>query len=397
MKRILALLLSLMLLLPALSLAEEDEDDILIEDLDESLLMTEDELEELLKDIDTGDTVSADTLEKNPNLPDNVINILLIGVDARGTLSEPLLSQQLRKSNDVDKKKSIPKRSDVLIILSINTDDLSIKLTSIARNLYLELLKWSQKNEEVIMTKGIIANSFGSAVNNSKGEYVSWIDRPDLCVRTVNHNFGLNIQYYIATNFYGVIEIIEQLGGVDIDLTRQEALDINKYLRVHKRAISNHYDTRAANRKKLTEKAGVQHLDGLQGLMYARLRESDNDHVRTARVRHLLDTLLKSAVSQLKDGSLDFTNFAVNCTRYMITNMDLASMVQLALNVYTNGLLSKVEGGADTLISQMRIPMDGTFYYDQNRKDRTLFKEGKKQENIEELHRFIYGQYYPAD
>ena len=55
----------------------------------------------------------------NGNLPDNVLNILLIGVDAHGTKEVQKLSDQMRLREDDPKDKSISKRSDVLIILSI--------------------------------------------------------------------------------------------------------------------------------------------------------------------------------------------------------------------------------------------------------------------------------------
>ena len=46
----------------------------------------------------------------------------------------------------------------------------------------------------------------------------------------MNHNFGMNIKYFIITNFYGVEEIIEYFGGVDLELSKQEARYINQYI-----------------------------------------------------------------------------------------------------------------------------------------------------------------------
>ena len=106
----------------------------------------------------------------------------MIGLDVRGTKKEKLLTEQGKYS----------KRSDVLIVLSINMNDGSIKLSSIARNTYVEVP--GRKN------KTIIANSYGHA-NYKNGEFVSWTDTPETCIRTVNHNFELNIQYYVAINF----------------------------------------------------------------------------------------------------------------------------------------------------------------------------------------------------
>ena len=115
MKRFLALLLTLSLLLPAAAFALEGEVDLSIEDLsdddyeidaDGNIIMlveadedefsfTEDEqekLEELAEQFEVDDSVDPDSLELNPNLPDDWVNILLIGLDVRGTKEKKLLS-----------------------------------------------------------------------------------------------------------------------------------------------------------------------------------------------------------------------------------------------------------------------------------------------------------------
>ncbi len=428
MKKILALLLALVLFLPVLSFAEntdedyEDEDDeVEIEDLNEFYFSEEDTsaLDSLLQESEVISSVKTDTLELNTNLPDNVINILLIGLDVHGTKEVQYLKDQLRLSND-SPNQSISKRSDVLMILSINTDTGSIKLTSIARNTYVELIKWSEKRQETYLTKSIIANAFGSAIYNSNNKYTGWIDHPDLCVRSVNHNFQLNIKYYVAINFFGVEEIIEALGGVDVDLTKEEANAINSYLNMkvvylkdengnyktdsngkrlrkyHGKEIADTYDNHSDSRVKLASKSGVQHLDGLQALIYARLRKIDNDFQRTARVRHLLDRLLKPTVQKIKSGELDFTNFAVTCTRYMYTNLPGSEIVSIAMNVLNSELMNSDLSSIDSLISEYRIPEDGQYSYQTvDGSSVTVMKD--KQGTIERLHQFIYGEYYPPD
>ncbi len=81
-----------------------------------------------------------------------------------------------------------------------------------------------------------------------------------------------------------------------MELTKTEAGAINTYLRKHPPA----YDNKASGeRVALEKKAGVQHLDGVQAVMYARLREIDNDFNRTARQRNLLDLLLKTIMQDM--------------------------------------------------------------------------------------------------
>lgn len=395
MKQFLALLLAICLLIPAAVSAEED--DLMIEEIVEEVTLDDDgnevlvdsetgegfvissadqdKLDDLIAQYEVDDSVSPDTLEMNPNLPDSVINILLIGVDVKGTSTEKMLKDQEKYA----------KRSDVMMILSFNRDDGSIKLTSIARNTYVEVP--GRKN------KTIIANSYGNGVYEN-GKYQSWNETPSLCVRTVNHNFELNIQYYVATNFYGVASIIEALGGVDIDLTKTEASAINAYLRKHKSAISRTYDDKNGNRDALKAASGVQHLDGIQALMYARLRSIDSDFVRTARTRHLLDCLLKSTVERIKNKELSVVSLMDQFIDYFVTNMNASDIFSIVSQVLNGGIMNRL--GSDSLISEFRIPMDDTWKYaEANGSSVTMFTD--KQKNIESLHEFIYGRYYPAN
>ena len=410
MKRFFALILALALLLPLFVYAEQAEEEVTEDvNLDEdysfdeegNLLLRDDEtgetyslsavsnedIEKLAAQYELDESIDPNELEINENLPDNIVNILLIGLDVRGTKKEKLLTEQGKYS----------KRSDVLIVLSINLDDGSIKLSSIARNTYVEVP--GRKN------KTIIANSYGHA-NYKNGEFVSWTDTPETCIRTVNHNFELNIQYYVAINFYGVAQIIEGLGGVDLDLTKTEATAINTYLSTgtiknskgekisHGKAIANSYDDKNGKRDKLKKTSGVQHLDGIQALMYARLRSIDSDFVRTARTRHLLDCLLKQTLEKIKANKLNVLDLVSDFISYPITNVNPSTIMQLAGKVMSSGVMDNLES-TDSLISEFRIPIDGHWKYDTvDGASVTIMKD--KQFTVESLHEFIYGKYYPA-
>ena len=410
MKRFFALILALTLLLPLFVYAEQAEEEVTEDvNLDEdysfdeegNLLLRDDEtgetyslsavsdedIEKLAAQYELDESIDPNELEINENLPDNIVNILLIGLDVRGTKKEKLLTEQGKYS----------KRSDVLIVLSINLDDGSIKLSSIARNTYVEVP--GRKN------KTIIANSYGHA-NYKNGEFVSWTDTPETCIRTVNHNFELNIRHYVAINFYGVAQIIEGLGGVDLDLTKTEATAINTYLSTgtiknskgekisHGKAIANSYDDKNGKRDKLKKTSGVQHLDGIQALMYARLRSIDSDFVRTARTRHLLDCLLKQTLEKIKANKLNVLDLVSDFISYPITNVNPSTIMQLAGKVMSSGVMDNLES-TDSLISEFRIPIDGHWKYDTvDGASVTIMKD--KQFTVESLHEFIYGKYYPA-
>ena len=408
MKRLLALLLCLSLLLPVFALAEDDEEDIdfneLIEedvDLDEDgnivdngnsqveYELTEEGRAAMADAFEIDESVDPSELELNQNLPDDVINILLLGLDVRGTSEKKLLKDQDQYA----------KRADVQMILSVNTFDGSIKLTSIARNTCVDI------PDRVNDTS--IANSYGHAIYKN-GKYSSWVDTPDNCMHTVNRNFEMNIQYYVAINFYGVASIIEYLGGADVELTKQEASAINTYLSMgtirdkngkllsHGKEIARTYDDKKGNREKLEKKDGVQHLDGIQALMYGRLRSIDNDFNRTSRTRKLLSSLLTPTVDKIKNGELKIDKLLPECGQYFKTNMNMQTMMEL-VNAVMRSDIVKTMDLSDSLIEEFRIPEDGTYSYGEDSTGSSVVKLNNKQATTESLHEFIYGAYYPAN
>jgi anionic cell wall polymer biosynthesis LytR-Cps2A-Psr (LCP) family protein len=408
MKRLLALLLCLSLLLPVFALAEDDEEDIdfneLIEEdveLDEDgnivdngnsqveYELTEEGLAAMADAFEIDESVDPSELELNQNLPDDVINILLLGLDVRGTSEKKLLKDQDQYA----------KRADVQMILSVNTFDGSIKLTSIARNTCVDI------PDRVNDTS--IANSYGHAIYKN-GKYSSWVDTPDNCMHTVNRNFEMNIQYYVAINFYGVASIIEYLGGADVELTKKEASAINTYLSMgtirdkngkllsHGKEIARTYDDKKGNREKLEKKDGVQHLDGIQALMYGRLRSIDNDFNRTSRTRKLLSSLLTPTVDKIKNGELKIDKLLPECGQYFKTNMNMQTMMEL-VNAVMRSDIVKTMDLSDSLIEEFRIPEDGTYSYGEDSTGSSVVKLNNKQATTESLHEFIYGAYYPAN
>ena len=376
MKKLTALLMALCLLLPGAALAEDDEISILdvVEEVNldggeepaedaeggEELFIS-DEVQEAVEaaeslEADIDDSINPDDLELNPNLPDNVVNILLVGVDTRSTTLDDGLQH-----------------GDVQIILSINKDTGSVKLTSILRDLYVTIPGYKSKNRiNVAYARG------GGA----------------LAMRTINHTFEMNIEHYVTINFYGLASIIDAIGGVDVDLTKAEAKAINTYLKKHPPKYDN--QDKEYERVPLEAVAGVQHLDGVQAVMYARTRSVDNDFGRTARQRHLLDLLLRKI---MQDMTVDkFMTLMETSLPYVQTNVNASTMLNLGLSVLNSDIISRAQAG-ESLLEQMRIPMDETWKYDQTDGGSSVvvFRTvARREENVQALHEFIYGQYYPA-
>ena len=76
----------------------------------------------------------------------------------------------------------------------------------------------------------------------------------------------------------------------------------------------------------------------------------------------------------------------------------MESMIKIARAVLKSDAVKSMNLD-DSLIEEFRIPVDGTFYYDNDSSGSSVnrFKKGQKQANTEMLHEFIYGAYYPAD
>ncbi len=375
LKRLFCLLLTLAMLLPLAASAEDEFDftgtvDVNADDAqaadddeEEAVFIGEEDDADLasmveILDAEIDESIDPDNLELNRNLPDNVVNILLIGIDGR--------------TADIEKG---TQHGDVQIIVSINKDEGTIKLTSVLRDLYVTIPGYKSKNR------------INVAYQRGGGE---------LAMRTMNRLLELNIEHYVVINFYGLASIIDSLGGLDIELTKQEAGAINTYLRKHPPAYDN--QEKGYERQELERKKGVQHLDGIQSVMYARLRSIDNDFARSARQRHLLELLL----AKVLDGGMDLDKLLgllEVCLPFADTNMSAMSMVTLAMDVLGSDILSKLEKG-ENLLEQNRIPMDDTwkYYTTDGGASVVAFRTTTRQkENVKGIHEFIYGEYIPAE
>ncbi len=166
-----------------------------------------------------------------------IINIALYGVDSRNY--------------------DFVGRSDAIMIASINSRTGKIKLISVARDTYVPVPGYGK-------TKINHAYSYGG---------------PELAIRTLNENFDLNITDYITVNFDSLAEVIDEMGGVMIDVTEQERKQVNAYL---------------LEGAPLQE-TGYICLNGPQAVSYARIRKIDSDSMRAARQREVLSALFETA------------------------------------------------------------------------------------------------------
>lgn len=194
------------------------------------------------------EVVTPEELDVNVELPTSgVVNIALLGLDDR------------YNTNDG--------RSDAIIILTADMDHNKVKLTSVARDslLNVENYGWNDNSRDDDWTKITHAFAYGGAAS---------------AVKALNQNFNLNISKYAYVNFHEFAEVIDYLGGVDIEVQERELAQMNKHIRG------------MVKKSKLDieelDSAGMQTLSGGQALAYARLRKTDSDVVRGNRQKAVL-------------------------------------------------------------------------------------------------------------
>ena len=157
--------------------------------------------------------------------------------------------------------------SDVIMIASINNKTSDVKLVSVYRDTLLQ-----QQNGRY--------DKANSAYNTGG---------PEEAISLLNRNFDLDIKNYVSVNFNALVKVIDALGGIDIKMTKEEAHWCNLYGAETARVIGEHWSD-------IEEKAGTQHLDGIHGVAYARIRyTSGNDFKRAQRQRIVLEKVAKKA------------------------------------------------------------------------------------------------------
>jgi len=323
-------------------------------DLTPEELAMMDELAAALDETPVEAEVDVSNLEINPDLPDTVVNILLMGVDNRTVKLET-------------------GRADANIICSINKETGAITLTSIARDTAVEIPGYKSRNRLNTAFK------FGSKNGDiAKGA--------ELAMKTINRNFQMNISRYVVVNIHGLADIIESLGGVDLNLTRAEASAINYELFDKEPMDSN------KGRQRLELKDGVQHLDGMQAVTYGRIRnlKGQNDINRNGRQRTLLETLLKQVMNGMD--LIKLMNLIETALPYGATNLTLEEMVSLGMAVLSGDAMQSLANGGEVL-QQFGIPMEKQYGY---RKfgDVSLVYISQKRLNttLTALHELVYGE-----
>lgn len=257
----------------------------------------------------------------------DIINILVMGEDKRGSFETG--------------------RSDMMVILSYNQKLNVIKAVSVLRDTWIYIPGrelWNRVNT---------AYRFGGI---------------GLAINTINANFGLDIQFYMLTDFENLVKIVDTLGGLDLRLSDTEV---------------EYYNGRLAEEglgPLSPDSTGMCHLDGEQVLMHCRNRTVGNgDWSRTERQRETLNAFFY----RLTEG-YDATSAASLVYRlmdYVETNMSPWQLISMA----TKAISSSSDG-----IQRGTVPCSGSWSYAYERGMAVIHIDIEK--NKQWIHEFFYGK-----
>lgn len=236
---------------------------------------------------------------------EDIFRVLLIGVDSR--------------------EDNIKGRSDCMILFDINTKTKKIVMTSLLRDIYV--------------------NIPGRQSDRINAAYA--MGGPRLLIQTISNSFGIDVDKYVIINYWMVRDVVDALGGVEVNVTEAELEQINHNLSEQNRLMNNPYRTDYLPDSSI----GNIHLNGNQALAYARIRKIDTDFGRTSRQREVIVASIEKVKTLGISDINDMLNQFLPRVTTNLTERDVLNLLMLVLN------------RKDYSIESMAIPVDGTWKY----------------------------------
>lgn len=234
------------------------------------------------------------TVEENVTMK-GYRNIALFGIDAR--------DDDLGKGN----------RSDTIMIASINLDTCEVRLLSVYRDTYMNLGndKYSKCNA---------AYAAGG---------------PQQAVMMLNMNLDMNITDYVSVGFLGMIDVIDNLGGVQIDVKEEEIQHLNNY---QASMFSTESQAKITDDYVKVTQPGLQTLNGMQATAYCRIRATAGDDFRRAERQR---TVLMAIMEKAKSSSFSELNAALDSALpHVATSLDTSEMLGVLKDVAKYSIVS---------------------------------------------------------
>lgn len=262
-------------------------------------------------------------------------NIALFGVDSR--------------EGSLDKDA----HSDAILVASINNETKDVKLVSVYRDTYLD-------NTNGEFRKATECYYFGG---------------PSRAISMLNKNLDLDITDFVTVDFTAVADVVDALGGIDIDVQEDEIVHLNNY-QVEGSQVTG---------KEIVpvEYAGLQTLNGLQALSYCRIRYTEgSDFKRTERQRTVLQKILEKA----KSADLLTLNSLINkVAGNMMTSLNNTELLSLVKDVASYNLTDQTGFPFNLTTANLQA---GDCVVPVNLED-----------NVRQLHQWMFGDdsYQPSD
>ena len=283
---------------------------------------------------------NGETLTTTPPPPvrdGQIINILLMGLDFAG-------------------EGEIYSRSDTMMLATIDQKNNKLKLTSFQRDMLVYLP----------------GTDHPVKLNAASQE------GPQRLIETLNNTFQLDIHDYIMFNINGAEDIIDAVGGVEVDVpTDPEVLKyLNRLIEEQNAALEGWDDAARARWSPYVWRGGRQLLNGRQAIAYARMRELDTDFHRMNRQQEVVELL----VQKVKSNLTSLPAVVRSGLSHVTTNLTDWELTQMGLSI-----LPKIGNGIDRL----QIPIQGYFWMDNGE---TWCIRANFNLITPLLHNFVYGK-----
>lgn len=268
-----------------------------------------------------------------------ITNVLLVGTDAR-------------PGEEVS-------RSDAMMLLTIDNKNKSLKITSLARDTYVNIPGYGQQK----LTHAFV---YGGV---------------NLLIDTLEQNFELDIHNYAVVNFFSFMDIVDALGGVTVDVKPTEIAELNKF-------INETYSWNTNSNKgpkKYIKSAGTQTLNGYQTLSYSRIRKNDSAMERDRRQRAVIQGLI-NGVTGLP--ITKYPNLVDTILPYVKTNMRPTQIIGLGSELLSIGNLD---------LKQMEFPIDDGVHSTGGILGSAGWVLQFEPDSLDILHDFIFEDIMPED
>ena len=209
-------------------------------------------------------------------------NIALFGVDST--------------TGSLGREKESGTRSDTIIIASINEETKEVKLVSVYRDTFLNLGNGTYTKCNAAYQKG----------------------GPEQAMQMLNTNLDMDIEDFVTVGFKGLKDVVDALGGVEIEITKGEISHLNNYQYSMAEDMKIEYTP--------VKEPGVQTLNGLQAVAYCRIRQIGNDFQRTERQRTVLTQISEKAKTM---NASQLNTIATSAFEEVYTSLELEEILDL--------------------------------------------------------------------